>query len=429
MRSGRSEKLTNRTVAALAPGLERYVVWDSELRGFACRVEPSGTKSFLVRYRPGGGRSAPKRFYTIGRFPIFSPEDARREARRLLGAVATGQDPAGERNAARSDMSVAELCDLYMREAPNLPTKFGQPKGAETLSTDQGRIDNHIKPLLGKKRVGDIVAADIQRFMRDIAAGKTAKDNKTGPRKRLIVKGGRGAATRVTGLLSGIFSFAVAEGIRAENPVKGVQRYADGKSDRALSLQEITKLGFVLRRMAEQGVNPSAINIIKLLIVTGARRNEIAGLRWGEVDFERSVIRLPAHRHKTGSQKGAKYIPLTDPARTILSELSEDRTSDFVFPATSGDSHFQGIKRVWQKARAQAGLNDVRLHDLRHTFASTGVSSGDGLPIIGALLGHSNARTTQRYAHIANDPLQKAAGRIAKNLADALEPTGTSEEH
>lgn len=148
-----------------------------------------------------------------------------------------------------------------MQEAPNLPTRFGQPKGTATLTTDQGRINNHIKPLLGKRRVGDVTAADVRRFLRNIAARKTAKDLKAGPRKRLIVKGGRGAATRVTGLLSGIFSFAVAEGIRSDNPVKGVQRYADGKSGRALSLQEITKLGFVLRRLTEQDVNPSAINI------------------------------------------------------------------------------------------------------------------------------------------------------------------------
>lgn len=421
MPSANAHKLTNKSVGALAVTGTRYIAWDSELRGFGCRVETSGTKTFLVRYRPnGGGRNAPKRYFTIGRFPLLSPEEARRDARRILGAVAQGQDPADRRRAERTDMTVAALCDLYMEEAPRLPTRFGRPKGADTLKFDKGRIERHIKPLLGKRRVGAITNADIQRFMRDIARGKTATDVKVGLRTRIIVKGGEGAATRVVGLLSGIFSFAVGEGIRSDNPVRGVRRYADGKSERTLSSEELGTLGKALRAVEAQGGNPSAIAIIRLLIFTGARKTEIAGLRWKEIDLDRDVIRLGASRHKTGAISGSKEILLTPPARVILERLAEERISEFVFPATTGKSHFQGIKRIWQSIRAKAGLSDVRLHDLRHSFASIGVSSGDSLPVIGALLGHANARTTQRYAHVSHDPVRKAADRIAENISVSL---------
>lgn len=419
MSTANSQKLTNKTVSALPIEDARYVAWDAELRGFGCRVERSGTKTFIVRYRPhGGGRNAPKRYFTIGRFPILAPDEARREARRVLGAVAQGQDPADERREDRQKITVAALCDLYLQEAPKIPTRFGRPKSADTLKFDRGRIENHIKPLLGQRRVGDVTAADIQRFMRDIARGKTAMNERVALRKRVVVKGGEGAATRVVGLLSGIFSFAVSEGIRSDNPVRGVRRYADGKSERTLDPKELAALGKALREVEAEGGNPSAIAIILLLVFTGARRNEIAALRWSEVDFERDVIRLSPDRHKTGAITGRKEILLAPPARDVLERLP--RTSEFVFPATSGTSHFQGIKRVWEKVRRRAGLHDVRLHDLRHSFASIGVSSGDSLPVIGALLGHSNARTTQRYAHVSNDPVRKAANRIARNIAVSL---------
>jgi integrase len=421
MQAANPLNLTSSALSGLEAGSERYIVWDTALKGFGCRVETSGTKSFFVRYRPnGGGRNAPKRFFTLGRFPVLSPNDARREARRVLGAVSRGEDPAKDRRAARKDMTISDLCDVYMREAPRMPTRFGRPKNTLTLNYDQGRIDRHIKPLIGQRLVGDVTAVDVRRFMRDIARGKTAIDEKIGPRRRIIVRGGTGAATRVMGLLSGIFSFAVAEGIRPDNPVRGVKRYADGRSERTLTVNELSELGKALETAEAQGVNLSAIAIIRLLTFTGARRNEIAGLKWDEVDFERDVIRLGPHRHKAGAQVGSKMIPLTQPTRAILADLAKYRTSEFVFPASSGKSHFQGIKRVWLAVRAMAGLEDVRLHDLRHSFASIGVSSGDSLPIIGALLGHSNARTTERYTHLSRDPVRKAADRIALGIAEAL---------
>lgn len=424
-----SLKLTNSSVTELAGRNSRYIVWDTALKGFGCRVEVSGTKTFLVRYRAaGGGRKAPKRYFTIGRFPTLSADDARREARKILADAIRGADPAGDRNAARQDLTVAELCDLYMREAPHLPTRFGVPKSPETLRFDQGRIESHIKPLLGKRRVGDVTTADIQRFMRDIAKGRTARDQKAGHRKRIIVRGGKGAATRVTGLLSGIFTFAVMERLRPDNPVRGVRRYADGKSERALQPTELRALGKSLDVYEQSGGNPAAVAIIRLLIFTGARRSEITGLRWEEVDFTRDVIRLPAIRHKTGAATGTKEIVLTPPAKDILTALHHSQAAGFVFPAQFGKSHFQGLKQPWESIRAAAGLDDVRLHDLRHSFASVGISGGDSLPIIGALLGHSNPKTTQRYAHVAKNPVRAAADRIAQNILASMRPSSPAEQ-
>jgi integrase len=283
------------------------------------------------------------------------------------------------------------------------------------VAGDRGRIDRHIKPLIGSKRAFEVTTADVERLMKDIAAGKTRADFKTGrSRSRVIVRGGKGAATRTVGLLGGIFSFAQRQGIRADNPCRGVRRYPDKASERFLSPAEIANLGAVLSKVELQGANSSAVNIIRLLAMTGARRNEIAGLRWDEVDLDRACLRLK------DSKTGAKVIQLGAAPILLLSGLKPTNSSTYVFPATSGTSHFQGIKRVWQAVRKEAGFPDLRLHDLRHSFASIGLASGDTLSLIGALLGHSNARTTGRYAHLADDPKKNAANRISGEIARAL---------
>jgi integrase len=384
------------------------IYWDVDHAGFGLRVEPSGSKTFLVRYRPGGGRKAPKRFLTIGRYGKLTPDEGRAEARKVLSASELGLDPAAERLRKRKEMSVSGLCDLYLEMGV-------ETKKPLTVAGDRGRIDRHIKPLIGSKRAFEVTTADVERLMKDIAAGKTRADFKTGrSRSRVIVRGGKGAATRTVGLLGGIFSFAQRQGIRADNPCRGVRRYPDKASERFLSPAEIANLGAVLSKVELQGANSSAVNIIRLLAMTGARRNEIAGLRWDEVDLDRACLRLK------DSKTGAKVIQLGAAPILLLSGLKPTNSSTYVFPATSGTSHFQGIKRVWQAVRKEAGFPDLRLHDLRHSFASIGLASGDTLSLIGALLGHSNARTTGRYAHLADDPKKNAANRISGEIARAL---------
>lgn len=253
--------------------------------------------------------------------------------------------------------------------------------------------------------------------MRDVAAGKTAADEKTKKHGRAIVEGGKGTATRTVGLLGGIMSFAVSRHLRPDNPVRGVKRYPDRKGERYLSAAELARLGEALARMEQEGANPFAIAIIRLLAFTGARKNEIARLLWLEVDLERGYLRLG------DSKTGAKVIPIGAPASEVLANLTAVEESPFVFPATSGDAAFQGTEKVWRKLRERAGFPELRLHDLRHSFASVGLARGDALPVIGAILGHSDIKTTSRYAHLADDPVRQSADAIAKTVAAALNST------
>ena len=193
-----------------------------------------------------------------------------------------------------------------------------------------------------------------------------------------------------------------------------MKRYADKKGERFLSAKELATLGETLRAFEAKAANRSALSIIRLLTFTGARKSEIAALKWNEVDLERSCLRL------SNSKTGAKVIPLGPPALAILSELTAIEGSPYVFPAEAGGGAFQGTEKIWRKVRDTAKLKDVRIHDLRHSFASVGLAGGDALPIIGKLLGHSDVKTTARYAHLADDPVKAAASRISGAIAATM---------
>jgi integrase len=250
--------------------------------------------------------------------------------------------------------------------------------------------------------------------MADIAAGKTATDEKTGPRGRARVRGGQGTANRTTALLSSMLAFAVARGFRPDNPARGIKKYRQRDHDRFLSPEELKTLGEALTLAEADGENPFAIGAIRLLLLTGCRKNEILSLRWAWVDFERASLRLP------DSKTGAKTVPLAAPALELLRAMPRIEGNDHVFPSAKGGGYFVGLQKVWARIRDMANMPDVRLHDLRHSFASVGAASGDSLYIIGKLLGHAQSRTTQRYAHLADEPLRAAAERISGQIAAAI---------
>ncbi|MCP4383578.1 MAG: site-specific integrase [Hyphomicrobiales bacterium] len=209
-------------------------------------------------------------------------------------------------------------------------------------------------------------------------------------------------------------SFAVSRHLRLDNPVRGVKRYPDKKGETFLSSAELAKIGAALTQLEHDGANPSAIAIIRLLAFTGARKSEIASLRWSEVDLERGYLRLG------DSKTGEKIIPIGAPACEVLANVDVVEGSEYVFPASRGCGRFQGVERVWRKVRDVAGFPTLRLHDLRHSFASVGLARGDALPIIGAILGHTDVKTTSRCAHLADDPVKRAADEIAKSVQAAF---------
>lgn len=407
-----SRRLTKSGIDTAVPREKDYFLWDSELKGFGIKIAKGGRKSYVCKYRVGNGRTAPTRRMTIGAHGSpWTVDQARTEARKLLGRAANGGDPAKEKQDGKIQITVAQLCDLYLENGVGT-------KKASTIATDRGRIERHIKPLLGKKKVPDVTRADIKRFLLDVASGKTSIDEKTGLRGRAIVRGGKGTASRTVGLLGGIFSYAFDCGLIEINPVHGVKRFADRKGQRYLSQQELVALGQALDDGEERGLNPQALAILKLLIFTGARKGEVETLRWDAVDFEGGYLRL------ADSKTGQKAIPLNAGALTTLSGLPRLERSPFVFPAHRSEGYYEGTPKVWQIIKSMAGLNDVRLHDLRHSFASIAVSGGASLPIIGALLGHSDSATTQRYAHLSDDPLKAASESVGGKISALLTVSG-----
>jgi len=410
--------LTKRVVDAAAPGQVRRDIWDSNLAGFGLRVEASGTKTFIVRYRAdGGGRTAPRRFATIGRFGPLTVDGARRQARALLGAAAKGEDPAGDRQARRREITVTALIDLYEAEGCFVQRglRQGEAMKARTKAYTIARLRHHVVPLLGHKRVSEVGPGEIERFVRDVAAAKTARDEKTGPRTRVIVRGGEGAARKVVRDLSAVFSFAARRGLVPGNPCdRAAVRKTDNRRDRFLTLEEVARLGQAFDVLEAAGANVKGINIARLWALTGCRRDEIAALRWSEIDFNRGLLIL------ADSKTGRSVRPLGAAALILLHSITRSPESEFVFPAESGDGHYQGTKRLWPKVVAKAELPGVTPHTLRHTMGSTAVSTGEALALTGAILGHANARSTALYAHVQNDPSRRAADRVSKKIAAAL---------
>lgn len=423
-------KLTKAVVDALEKRASDYVEWCGALPGFGCRVRPSGSRSLIVQYRVGG-RNSPVRKVTLGSYGKLTVEQARKAAEAILAKAELGIDEAGERARKRGELTVAELCDEYLTDGCDR-------KKASTIATDKGRIERHIKPLLGRKRIGDVTRGDIERFMRDVANGKTAADVKTKKFGRARVTGGKGTATRTVRLLGGIFSYAVARDYISANPRSGVRLYEDGKGERFLSEEELRRLGEALREAETAGlpwqpkaganvkhvpkmaatareiVSPHAIAAIRLLMLTGCRAGEILNLQWKHVDLEHGLLNL------ADSKTGAKPVLLGAPAMKVLADIPRISGNPYVIVGDKPKLPRRDLKRPWSRIIKHAGLDGLRLHDLRHSFASVGAASGMGLTVVGKLLGHQSTSTTARYSHLADDPLRRASDAIAGRISDAM---------
>jgi integrase len=396
-------RLSKRTVDAVeVPATGEAFVWDSELRGFGLRVKSTGLKAYLIQYRTPDGRT---RRHNLGRHGLLAPEAARGLALQKLASVATGADPSAERKAARAALTVGELCDLYVTE--RLATR--KPLSVASARSD---IENHIKPLLGRERAAAITAEDVDRLLLDVAAGKTAKRRKTRKQGLSRVRGGKGAANSAVTTLAAALNFGIRRGVRLDNPALGVRKFPEKKLERFLSPAELARLGEALAAAEALGVeSPFALAAIRLLILTGARKNEILTLRRSYVDAHNRCLRLP------DSKTGAKVVHIGEAALALIEAVPVVEGNPYLLPGWNGAEHLVNLQSTWARIRDAAGLSDVRLHDLRHAFASLGARGGDSLLVIGALLGHRSAKTTHRYTHLADDPLKDAADRISAEVA------------
>ncbi|CAN7435657.1 site-specific integrase [Rhizobium sp. LjRoot30] len=418
-------KITRKSVAAI-PQVEKLTTYyDTDVKGFGLRIAPTGARSWILEYRPGaGGRAVAKKRLKLGSPSTMSPEDARETAIKTLARVTLGGDPAAARSDERRAESVADIADRFLSDHVLVKRK------GRTHAEYSALVERYIKPVLGSMRGSLVTPADVARLQAAVTRGKADKGN-----------GNRTIANRTLAVLSAMFTWASKHGlVQGLNPVKAVERFKENKKDRYLTTTELTALGEALHEAETTGIpyevdstkakskhaakeqnrrtvyGVHAVAAIRLLLLTGARRREILDLRWTEVDLERGVLFLP------DSKTGRKTIVLSSAAIAILEGLPH--VGRFVIASASAGTKDEkpraDLNKPWGAVLKRAGLENVRLHDLRHSFASIGVGGSLGLPIVGKLLGHTQATTTQRYAHLDTDPLRKAADAIGERISAAM---------
>lgn len=411
-------RLTKRFIDTISPEARDQFFWDDDLSGFGLRVKPSGVISYLLQYRTRS--TGASRRLTLGRHGPLTPEAARRLATIELGKVAEGRDPAGEKKRDRGAITVKELCDRYIAEAEkgHVLTRRKRPKKVSTLATDRGRILRHIVPLLGRKRLDEMSSADVRRFLRDVTDGKTAADIKTGLRGRAIVEGGRGAAARTVGLLGGIFSWGVTEGLLSDNPVHGVARPADESRDRVLAHEEWKALGLALAAFEQEGHDKTALDCIRLVALTGMRKSEALPLMTDHVDLRGSAMRL------SDTKSGGSIRPIGLPAKHLLEPRCKT-AGVRVFPGLrNGAEHIVGVPAVLDRVVERAQLpGRVTLHTLRHSFATIADELGLGELTIAAMLGHRAGSVTAKYVHQIDPVLVAAANRVSTRIDSLMRGT------
>lgn len=413
-------KLGKREVDALkAPVAGLLDVFDTELRGFHVRVFASGRKSYRLKYSIAG-RS---RVATIGEHGAPMPygpltaERARKEAERLRGYVNARIDPlVAQREAALASgraLLLKDLIEKYLEEGP-----VAKPhKRASSWRHDASRLRHHIIPLLGHLQADRVRRADIEDAQHKITNGATKSDRKTRKRGRAIVRGGRTIAGGALTSLSACYNWARERELAAANPVEHVRKEKAQPHERFLSGEEVATLLDTLNAMEREGALANVFaDALRVLLLTGARKQEICDLRWAEVDFEQRLIRLPRHRSKTGE----KLILLVPAALQLLAarrpgevRQGEQLLEEYVFPSMVNKAKpAVGLQKAWARVRERAKLTDVRIHDLRHTFASFAAASGASLPLIAKALGHRQTSTTERYAHLGVDPVREMVDRV-----------------
>ena len=384
-------KLTKRAIDALTVESGDTVVWDRELPGFGIRVYASGRKVWCVQTRgPAGG---PKRF-ALGRYGNLTPDDARRKAALAIDRIKQGLEPVPPSVAI--EPTVADLAERYMEAHVRVNCR---PATVEAF----GRILRlYIVPELGHLRLSEVDRSQVSEF-----------------HHKLREKPYR--ANAAVGVLANMFRLAEAWGMTPprRNPCRSVRRYREARRERFLTPEEYRELGRVLDEAEGDGtVFPPAIPALRLLLLTGCRRNEILTLRWDDVDHTAGELRL------RDGKTGWRSVPLTPAVRAVLAGIPRTKDNPWVIAGRKPGTRLANLDAIWMRLRRRAGLGDVRLHDCRHSYASRALALGEGLSMIGALLGHAKVATTARYAHLARDTEKASAARVGGSIAADVLPPG-----
>lgn len=407
-----SKRITKRVVDSLKPSESEYTIWDDALTGFGVRVRPSGARSYVVVYRAGAGRKAPVRKVTLGAVGKLTPDTARILAQKTMGDVAHGKDPARDRADAREGLTVKELVERFLTD--HVDEKLGD----KTARRYRYLLEEWVIPELGSEKADALTR---------VAIGKLHS------RKKSTAV----SANRMLGVVSSMYSFAQRQSLVPDNfnPAGKIVKFKEEKLERFLTSDELGRLGDALRQAETTGLpwdldetkpvskhisghsrvtvhGKFSVAAVRLLIFTGCRLQEILGCKWEYLDIERGVLFLPR------SKMGKRTVILNGPALSILASLP--RLGPYILPGDDPDAPISNITRLWKSVLRCAGITSLRRHDLRHTFASFGVGGNMALPIVGKLLGHIDSGSTDRYAHLANDPLRRASQRIAGTISKAM---------
>lgn len=388
-------RLNKRFVDRIESDGSERIYWDHELPGFGLRVRASGRKYYIAQVRAGGRQ----RRLTIGSH-VLAPDAARKEAMGFISKLRNGGGDVRKNEETREETTIKELSERFLNEHVKLHCK-------PATQREYGRIvRSFVVPNLGKRRVPEVRRSDI-----------------TGLHHKL--RDTRYQANRTLAVLSKMFNLAELWGLRPDgsNPCLHVKRYKEKQRERFLNSAEFQRLGRVLEEILEDGSETrSAVTAIRLLMLTGCRCAEIQTLRWEHVDLEAGELQLP------DTKTGRRAVPLAPSAVRLLASLPRDEANPWVIPGRRRGMHLNDLRHPWHRIRTRAGLPGVRLHDLRHSFASRALALGEGLPMIGKLLGHTQVQTTARYAHLARDTMRVSAARIGDSIDRDLEADGEAAE-
>ena len=417
--------ITNRTVSGICPEAKRYTIWDSKLIGFGVIVRPSGTHSYVFSYRNKHSR---KRTLTIGKVGTLAPDQARRLAEEARWSVLNGSDPMERKSDPRMRMTVGQLLDQYIESADFTA------KAESTRYTDLGRIERHLRPLLGSTPLAELDFARAEKVHKAIVEGRTAQERSgTRLRGRVSVRGGAGTARAAIRLLSAILKWGFRMNVTPQSAIDAVRHVKIGRDAvRSTILEDpdqYVRLWATLDRLTDASnlsvgetlIRPQVADAIKVIALTGARKGEITGLRWKHVDLDKGVIRLPPDLHKSGRRTGDdRVIGLPKLAIEIVRRQGIPIPDDFVFRSTKPGSEIT-LSKAWRMVRRSAGLPDgIGLHGLRHSLASHMAMRGAEAAEIMTALGHRDISSTQRYIHWAKDQRQELAEKAASGITSIL---------